>query len=317
MPPPKINIRSLQALIAVYEEQSFSRAATRENATQSGMSTQVKNLETSLGVPLLERRRGAAALTPAGQVVYEQGRRILHQLFDLERQVEEVHDALTGTIRFGIIPSLTRSVLPRVMTGFRAEHPRVQVSVLEEYSFSLMRRVVEGDLDCAVVPAGEVLNGLTASYVATDREVLVGPPDMLPQRRHLSPVPPEDLNGLKLIMPSRRNIRRRWLDSYFDAHDVVIAEVLEMDAMLATLEFVAGSDWCAVLPSVLCHRDLDGVARKLHPLDAPGILTDYIVVQKTEKALTRAAGILVDRLRSEVGQVLEEWTSAEQGGQTC
>ena len=52
MPLPKVTIRGLQALLAVYEEQSFSRAADRENATQSGMSTQVKKLETTLDTKL-------------------------------------------------------------------------------------------------------------------------------------------------------------------------------------------------------------------------------------------------------------------------
>ena len=82
MPLPKVTIRGLQALIAVYEEQSFSRAAERENATQSGMSTQVKNLEEALGTRLLTRKRGTAELTPAGRIVYDAGRKALHRLYD-------------------------------------------------------------------------------------------------------------------------------------------------------------------------------------------------------------------------------------------
>ncbi|MDE0113598.1 MAG: LysR family transcriptional regulator [Albidovulum sp.] len=317
MASPKINIRSLQALIAVYEEQSFSRAAERENATQSGMSTQVKNLEISLGAPLLERRRGSADLTPVGRVVYEDGRRILRALFELERKTEEVKGSVTGKIKFGIIPSLTRSVLPGAMQRFREEYRQIDISVLEEYSFSLMRRVAKGDLDCAVVPAGDVLNGLTAKYLATDHEVLFGATTLLPNRRHLDPVRPEDLDGLKLIMPSPRNIRRRWLDNYFEAHDVKIREVLEMDAMLATLEFVSRTDWCAVLPSVLCHNDIQGERRKLHPLSEPGIATDYIVVQKSEKALSRASAIFLEHLRNEVDRLLAEWKAATLRGKAC
>lgn len=310
MPAPKITLRGLQALIAVHEEQSFSRAAQRENATQSGMSTQVKNLETALGLTLVERQRGKADLTPAGQIVYDDGRQILRALFELEQKVEDLTSALSGSIRLGIIPGLTRSVLPRALMRFREAHRNVEVSVLEEYSFSLMRRVVVGELDCAIVPAGEVLSGLTAGYLATDREVLVGGLGLLPGHPHLGPVGPRALSGAKLIMPSPRNVRRRWLDTYFDAHNVEIADVLEMDAMLATLQSVVGTDWCAVLPSVLCHADLAGTERKLHPLEGPGISTDYIVVQKADKALTRAADLLVTDLRDEIARVLEDWAEA-------
>ena len=66
---PKIKIRALQAFIAVYEEQSFSRAAERENTTQSGMSTQVKSLELILDRQLLIRERKKYRLTAEGEII--------------------------------------------------------------------------------------------------------------------------------------------------------------------------------------------------------------------------------------------------------
>lgn len=105
---PKISIRALKAFIAVYEEQSFSRAAQRENATQSGMSTQVRNLELRLGTDLLVRQRRNFALTPAGQVVYAEGPAILKRLLAIEKRIEEMGSAPAGLVRFGMIPALTR-----------------------------------------------------------------------------------------------------------------------------------------------------------------------------------------------------------------
>ena len=83
-----------------------------------------------------------------------------------------------------------------------------------------------------------------------------------------------------------------------------------MDAILATLEVVAQLEWCAVLPSVLAHKDRAGTARKPHPLVDPSISADYIVVQKTEKALSRAAALLIEHVRQEVDRVLSEWAEA-------
>ena len=308
---PKITIRGLRALVAVYEEQSFSRAAARENATQSGMSTQVKNLETTLDTPLLMRGKGALDLTPAGRVVYERGRDILLALSDLEARVREIDGAVTGQIRLGIIPTLTRSVLPKVMHSFRADFPEVDLSILEEYSNSLMRRVVQNDLDCAIVPAGDLLPGLAAQPVASDYEVLVARAGAFAfaGKPHLSTFVPGDLDGVKLIMPSPINVRRQWLDRYLRTHGVRPGGILEMDAMLATLEIVADSDWCAILPSVLLHPDLGGAVRELHPLDAPPIRTDYVAVQKAEKAPTLAARLFVERLRVGAREIREDWDS--------
>lgn len=304
---PKVTIRGLQALLAVYEEQSFSRAALREHATQSGMSTQVKNLETALGTPLLVRGKGAMTLTPAGDIACERGRQVLKALFDIERRIDGLGRAVAGTIRLGIIPTLTRAVLPRALGRFRDAHPDVGVSVIEEYSFSLMRRVLQGELDCAAVPAGDVLSGLTASYLASDVEVLALRRDMLPGLAHLAPVRPADLSGLRLIMPSAINARRHALTQYVASHGVELAEIMDMDAMLGTIELVAQSDWGAVLPSAICFPDLDGGTRKLHPLADPPIRTDYVLVQKSEKALSEAAELLIGELQRAAIGIREDW----------
>jgi DNA-binding transcriptional LysR family regulator len=313
MAHPKINIRALQAFVAVYEEQSFSRAAERENATQSGMSTQVKNLELALDAVLLERGKGKFTLTKPGQMIYDEGQRLLHSLYGLEQKVEEMKGSLTGVIRCGMIPSLNRAVLPPTLHAFKADHPHIEVSVLEEYSYSLMRRVVEGDLDFAIVPSGEVLGGLTSSFIGRDTEMLVSQAGRFADLEQLAPLPSHRLNGLNLIVPSTRNIRRHQLETYFDAHGVKLGSLLEIDGMLATLEFVATTDWCAVLPSTLLHPDQSGRVRKLHPLCEPSMTTDYIVVQKTDKALSQGASLLIAHIREETARILKDWPNRGAG----
>ncbi|MEQ9041976.1 MAG: LysR family transcriptional regulator [Silicimonas sp.] len=313
MPLPRITIRSLQALLAVYEEQSFSRAAERENATQSGMSTQVKKLETLLGTPLLTRGKGTLDLTPAGEIVYERGRHILKALFELEEKLDSLDRSVSGSIRVGVIPTLTRAVLPRALGRFRAAYPDVEVSVIEEYSFSLMRRVAMGELDWAAVPAGDLLSGLKATYLASDTEVLAVPPGALPDHPNLSPVKPGELTGLNLILPSSINVRRRGLEQYFSSHGVEPGEVMDMDAMLGTLELIAGGDWCAILPAAICHNDLAGDRRKLHPLVDPPIRTDYVIVHKAEKALSRAADLLFEDLKSAAMELRQDWDLTIEG----
>ena len=310
MPLPRITIRGLKALLAVYEEQSFSRAAERENATQSGMSTQVRKLEDALGTPLLERGRGTLDLTPAGQLVYDRGRGILRELFALEKDVASLDHDMPGTIRCGVIPTLTRAVLPKAITTYRAAFPRVEVTVVEEYSHALMQRVLTGDLDFAAVPAGDILNGLSARHLASDRELLVVAPDMLPAVPHGAPVRPEQLDGLRMILPTPINVRRRGLDSYLDSHGVTLAERIGMDAMLGTLEMIATGGWSAILPAALCLPDIDGTTRKLHPLTAPDLHLEYVIVQKAERALGDAAGDFIEILGQAADQMTATWSGA-------
>ena len=307
MAHPKINIRALQAFIAVYEEQSFSKAAERENATQSGMSTQVKSLELKLGTPLLIRERKQFELTPAGQLVYREAQGILKALLETEKQVREMHSTVAGLVRFGMIPSLTRSVLIPALEQFKQEFPAVELSLLEEYSFSLMRRVLDGEIDFAIVPSGDLPSGLTATYIGRDREMLVSAASTDTGYPHLAPVPLRALAGRRLVVPSRLNIRRKRLDSTLNAHGIHVAEMLEMDGMLATLEMVGGTDWLAVLPSAICYPDKSGLVRKLNVLGSPPMSFDYVIVEKTEAAPPRAARLLADRLIEHTNLILNDW----------
>lgn len=304
---PAIKIRALQAFVAVYEEQSFSRAADRENTTQSGMSTQVKGLELTLGTQLLIRERKKLMLTPAGELVYREGQRILKALMTTEKAVREMQSEVAGLVRFGMIPTLTRSVLIPALEQFKADFPKVELSLLEEYSFSLMRRVLDGELDFALVPATDLPAGLTGSFVGHDREMLVSSAAISKQTGHLEAVSLSDLNDARLIVPSKINARRMHIDTLLNTHGIRVAETLEMDGMLATLEMVAATDWVAILPSAICYLDRSGDVRRLNPLKNPPVTVDYVLVEKAEAAPPSAARLLSQCLTQHITDILEHW----------
>jgi len=305
---PRIKIRALQAFIAVYEEQSFSRAAQRENTTQSGMSMQVKSLEDVLETQLLIRERKKFLLTPEGEIIYREGQSILKSLISMEQSVREMRSRVGGLVRIGMIPALTRSILIPALDQFNAEFPEVELSLLEEYSHSLMRRVLDGELDFAMVPSTELPPGLTGRFIGHDREMLVSSAMNAIEHKHLHEVPLSALSGSRLIVPSRLNVRRKSIDTLLNTHNIQIAETLEMDGMLATLEMIAATDWVAMLPSAICYPDKDGAIRHLNPIKDPPIGLDYILVEKAESAPPRAAQLLANCLTQHLSDVLSEWS---------
>ena len=105
-----------------------------------------------------------------------------------------------------------------------------------------------------MVPAFEGQVGLRSRLLVRDREMLVSGP-----RRGLTPLAPvrlKDCRPFKVVLPGPDNIRRRNLETYFQTHGVEVEAMLEMDAMIGTLEFVARSDWVAVLPSLISVNDI-------------------------------------------------------------
>src|ERR1700682_4282003 len=202
-----IALQQNRAVIAVCEEGSFTRAATRENATQSGISQHVAAVERKLGVKLFERSTGGVKPTPAGLRYYK---RCVEAVGTLALRAEAAHPSsvqVTGDLRIGLMPTFTRAVLAPVLEDFVPRCPEVRLHIVEGYSGSLTDMVLDDELDFAVVPAFEGTIGLKSRLLVRDREMLISGP-----RRGLTPLAPvrlEDLSPVQIGLPGAQKTRRR------------------------------------------------------------------------------------------------------------
>ena len=155
-----IALRQIQAVIAVCEEGSFTRAATRENATQSGISQHVAAVERTLGVKLFERSAAGVKPTPAGLRYYRRCVEAVGQLESANEEVRKFANLVSGDLRIGLIPTLTRAVLAPTLERFAPRYPDVRLHIVEGYSGVLTDMVLADDLDFAVVPTTEGRIGL-------------------------------------------------------------------------------------------------------------------------------------------------------------
>ena len=304
----KIPLRQIRAVIAVCEEGSFTRAAARENATQSGISQHVSALEASLGVKLFERTSGGVTPTPAGLRYYKS---CVVAVGTLEHAAEEARSfggQVTGDLRIGLMPTFTRAVVAPVLEDFVPRCPEVRLHIVEGYSAMLTQMVLDDELDFAVVPAFEGAIGLKSRLLVRDREMLISGP-----RTRFSPLSPLRLAGckpLKLVVPGPGNIRRRNLETYFQSHGVEVEALLEMDAMIATLEFVARSDWSTILPSVISVNDLGRGELIVNPIVSPELHAEFVVIQPTRRTLSTQARMFLDRFEQEVEHIHNVWDEA-------
>ena len=308
-----IPLRQIRAVIAVCEEGSFTRAAARENATQSGISQHVAAVERALGIRLFERAAGGVTPTPAGLRYYK---RCVEAVGTLEHAAEEARSlgsAVTGELRIGLMPTFTRAVLAPVLDDFVPRCPDVRLHIVEGYSGALTEMVLDDDLDFAVVPAFEGTIGLKSRLLVRDREMLISGP-----RRGLTPLAPvrlAEVMPLKIVVPGPDNIRRRNLETYFQSHGVEIEAMLEMDAMIATLEFVARSDWATILPSVISVNDIGRGELTVNPLADPEMHAEFVVIQPTRRTLSTQARLFLQRFEQEVAHIHDVWDAAIAGSQ--
>ncbi|MDA8586806.1 LysR family transcriptional regulator [Rhodobacteraceae bacterium] len=298
-----MKIQQLRFFVAVYEEGSFSAGAIRVNATQSGLSMHVRQLENRYGVILLNRSSTGVEPTEAGRTFYTRAIEVLNATARAEDTLRELSGVVSDHIHVGLMPTFTGSVLSPALMRFARDYPSVRVSVEEAYSSTLSNRVSEGALDFAVVPAVGTDKGLETVLMAKDRECLVcastsdlasGPTTRL-----------ADLPPLRLVLPSAVNARRPRIDRYLSVNGIEVTEIMELDAMLGTLDIVANSDWTSILPFVLGRADRDGLKRRFMPLTEPSLGVEYMRVSNRARPLGRAAQAFADVLQEELNTALE------------
>ena len=248
----EIALRQIRAIIAVCEEGSFTRAAARENATQSGISQHVAAVERELGVKLFERSARGVTPTPAGQRYYKHCIEAVGQIARANAEVQAFASRVSGDLRIGLIPTLTRAALAPALEKFVAQYPDVRLHIVEGYSGALTEMVQNGELDFAAVPTTEGRVGLKTRLIARDREMLVS--NVMRGLKPFAPVRLKDCGPLKIILPGRANVRRRNIEIYFETHGIEVESMIEMDAMIGTLQFVLRSDWVAILSGLICVR---------------------------------------------------------------
>ncbi|MDE2149046.1 MAG: LysR family transcriptional regulator [Gammaproteobacteria bacterium] len=302
------NFRQIQSFVAVYEERSFTRAAERVHATQSGLSMQVGNLEATLELRLFERTAKGVVPTHAGDRLYRRATAILRTLSETEAELKTLSGDISGHICVGLMPTFTYSVLAPALATFMARYPNVDITVIEGYSPMLSAAAARADFDFAIVPVEQGHSGLRAQPFGSDLEVLVSG-SASSELPHLAPVRLTDLPPLKLVLPTHGNARRERLETFFTVNSVKIAAILEMDTMSATLEHVAITDWMTVLPATICIKDIDGAVRRLHPITSPQASVDYMLIEPLRRSLSLPATLFMEELRTEFEAQHARWNA--------
>jgi len=293
-----ISLRQMRSVVAVAEEGSFTRAAARENATQSGISQHVAAVEDVLGIRLFERTSDGVLLTPAGNRYYQRVLEVLRGAEEAIIDAQSRQDTLSGTVRAGIMPVLARAALAPALETMARQHPDVSIQIMEGYSGALTDSVKAEEFDFAVVPAFGGAVGLNVHHLARDREMLVGGPksDVV----HGTPVRLRDLPPLKLVTPSPTNIRSARIEDYLTTHAIRVERTMEMDAMLGTLDFVARTDWVTILPGLICAPDSEGSVRRIAPIEDPPLYLDLVQIEPARRPLSAQARVFLDELKKEV-----------------
>ncbi|HXK08132.1 MAG TPA: LysR substrate-binding domain-containing protein [Vicinamibacteria bacterium] len=149
--PDLPTLRQLAYLVELSERLNFRIAAEAQFVTQSTLSAGIKELETQLGVQLVERDRRHVHLTAVGEEVASRARDLLAAATDLAETARSAARPLSGTLRLGAIPTIAPFLLPRILPALRREHRALNVYLREDLTERLLERLRAGRLDLALI----------------------------------------------------------------------------------------------------------------------------------------------------------------------
>jgi DNA-binding transcriptional LysR family regulator len=172
-----MNTRDLQAFVAVVESGSMVRASERLFLTQPGLTRRVQNLETMLGIELLDRQSKPLKPTAAGNEVYGLARTVLRAVDDL-LAVASPESEPTGEFRIGVPPFLSELALEQPIDRLRAAFPNLTLRVTAGWSPGLLEGVAQAKADAAVVLLPENVplpEGLASTLLSYKPTIVVAP----------------------------------------------------------------------------------------------------------------------------------------------
>lgn len=289
-----MDIRHLRYFIAVAEEQHFTRAAERLHMAQPPLSQAIRQLESELGVQLLQRSTRQVTLTAAGHAYLERARGILGELSDASEHARRVAAGLVGHLVIGCVGSVTYSLLPQLSRGLASELPGIDFAFRGEMLVpDQVTALRNGHIDVALLRPPIADLGLTVEPVRQDRLVVA-----LPAGHPLAAaarVRVKQLAGNDLIVHSahRRSMMydvslRLLRDAGIEPH---IRHEVGETSTLVTL--VAGGLGVAIVPEPVSALQLEGVVYR--PLVQPAQTVPLAVAHRADRHephLARAVAVI-------------------------
>ncbi len=170
-----MELRHLKYFRVLARELHFGRAAEKLFIAQPPLSRQIKQLETTLGVPLFFRNNRRVALTEEGQFLLKQSDIILGLVDRTKEDIQQINKGFSGHLGIGYVGATMHSILPDLLLKLRQQYPNVNTTLLELSNEAQMKGIISGRIDVGFVRTPILLQGIKTVAVLKEKFTLVLP----------------------------------------------------------------------------------------------------------------------------------------------
>ncbi|HET9653083.1 MAG TPA: LysR substrate-binding domain-containing protein [Usitatibacter sp.] len=294
----KIDTLGVQAFLAIADHASFGRAAESLHITQTALSRRLQNLESFLGVKLVERTTRSVALTRIGLDFLPQARRLLTDLASALMEIRETGKAMRGDVTIACVPTVGVHYLPHIVQRYAALHPGNRIRILDHSSSGVAAAVLRREAEFGIHMQGTGHPELTSVPLLKDRLVLVCRDDHpLARKPRLTW---KQLEPHAVILPGHESGNRPHIDLALERHGVSLQAFYEVQRSSTAVGMVSKGVGVAVVPALAVQEDAYPNLR-VTPLVEPVVSRTLVLVSRAKAQLTPAAQALYEVIRAGAG----------------
>ncbi|HVW10262.1 MAG TPA: LysR family transcriptional regulator [Bryobacteraceae bacterium] len=284
--PASLNLRHLEALIAIAREGNFTRAAQALHISQPSLTVQIRQLEEALGVRLLDRNTRSVRLTQIGRELTPVIERLVREVDAVVLNARDLATGNRGLVTVAALPSISSTILPRIIGKFREESPGVSVMLRDVVAQRVLAMVKNEEADFGIGSFPDAEPDIHITPLFTDRmRVVFAPGSPLEKQRAISL---KQLTGLPMILMDRQSSVRSLVNRAFESIGHFPLPAYEVTYMSTAVGMVKAGLGIGFLPSsALEVEELRGVRSRI--LHHPGLTRKIVVARSAARSLSPAA----------------------------
>ncbi len=303
-----VNLKSLKVFCDIVARRSFSRAAEDNGISQSGASQVVSQLESRLGVQLIERTKRPLLPTREGQVFYDGCRKLIARYEALEDEVRTLHEDVAGRVRVAAIYSVGLHHMSRYVQEFMTRHPKANVRLEYLHPERVLELVEQGQADIGIVSYPRSTRAIEAEPWREEPLVLAcAPTSPFADRVQVSL---GELDGQRMVAFDPDLVIRHEIDRVMAAHDAEADVVMEFDNIETIKRAVEIDAGVALLPEPTLGRELAAGTLCAVRLAGDELVRPLGIIHARGKPLGPTAKRFIDLLRDHARDTAVESAAA-------
>ena len=276
-----MDLKQLRAFLTVAETGNVTRASELLHLVQPAVSRQLRLLEEDVGSALFKRERHGMVLTDAGQVLVDYARRALLELDRARVEIAGTGNGVSGLITIGLLPSTIDTLSGPLVAALSREYPGIRIRIAMGYAGTLMRWLVSGEVDAALLYGAERAAEVQTTPLIEEPLWVIGPKQA--GLRRDKPMSLSSLASYKLVLPSAPHGIRTLLEHACAVSNVTLDILAEANALSVQRSLVLGGHGLTILPPIAVAEDLQTGRLSGAPLTDPPVVRTIVLAMPANR----------------------------------